>query len=928
VSASTTVSVDTVSDFDGIVAGNTYRLQGRSGLIALAEFVNRGSGLATSGVNFVLIGENESDIIDFANSGIAPIGYYSTNADEQFESPSNFYGNFDGRNVLVKNLNIVNYVTNELDYKGTGFFGSVYGTSVIENIIIENASVSSSIERIGVLIGNSEGGRFENITIRGDISISGTRIEENHEIGVLAGTIEDSEIINIQLNLNQLSLNGGNNLGGFIGEINDGSINNSMLSITSGFISGESNLAGFVGRYNGGSISETSINTSGLRIAGTRRLGGFIGRMERGATLSNNTLTATDLSVSGTTGLGGFIGVNEEGILTNNKLVVDQLFVRGSSPFVGGFIGQNGESDETTAGDVAQSFLSARIVHISGVAHVGGFVGGNTASSIISNSFVSVSNSMTIDAATNVGGFAGLNTSNSTIINSYIMTDNIGLIGSNKNVGGFVGSNGGEFDDESNAIISNSFVSADSLTITASNENGGGFAGQLGYESIIENAFMANRTFSVNSADISSVGDFVGLIIENVSGLIINSYYNSGLLNDSWFEFDADGGISTGISIITDAKLIDILHSGLNEENQVFQRNLVDENYNFPFLKAGGAITLLNQPKTEIYWLIGQTNPDGSSPETNNNQPISLPSSRSRIFNNPSVGETYTYDPVFLTLELDETPVEVGEEIDLTYRGFSTFGPIIRDYTEDVVVTGTVNTSVLGVYPITLTLTAEGLTLTKTFTIRVVDTITPVITGPTSVQLFVDELYESELTVSDNVDTDVTLVALKELDTSVAGITDIVWQATDASGNVSTFSQTVEVLRPKVESLEVIINNQSFVFVVSEAEFDIDNLQVEYIVSTTTPAATSTWSVFTTSPSVDPGETVYVRLSDGINVSPIRQTIPIPEPVITRGEVVYPEIEESSSSALVIGGSILGVLLLSVGSWWFVFGKRRKKENE
>jgi hypothetical protein len=335
-----------------------------------------------------------------------------------------------------------------------------------------------------------------------------------------------------------------------------------------------------------------------------------------------------------------------------------------------------------------------------------------------------------------------------------------------------------------------------------------------------------------------------------------------------------------------------------------------------------GVITLASQPQTLIYWLI----PEEPQPENNNQTPP--PSQPAPVFNDPSRGEPYIYDPVFLTIEAANQVIEIGRVFELTYRGFSTFGPIIKDYTDDVIVTGSVNSNALGTYPLTLSLTAEGLTITKQITVQVVDTTPPVISGPTNVRLFVGEAYQSQLTVTDNVDVSVVLTQVTSLDTSSAKVTEIVWQAVDASGNVATFTQTVNVVVPEVQVQTVSVNNQTFIFTASEAEYDLTQLRVEYVVSRTEPTSSSNWQVFTGTPSANPGERVFVRLSDGINTSDVRQTIAVPETVTIVEPVIYPEIEVTSNNTVLIGvGSAAGLGVL-ISTWWFLLGKKRRQKEE
>jgi hypothetical protein len=379
-----------------------------------------------------------------------------------------------------------------------------------------------------------------------------------------------------------------------------------------------------------------------------------------------------------------------------------------------------------------------------------------------------------------------------------------------------------------------------------------------------------------------------------------------------------DESTSSGIHTIDGDDLLSIING-----SGAFQLSSATPNEDyFPVLVQSGVITLASQPQTLIYWLILE------EPQPENNNQTS-PSQPAPVFNDPSRGEPYIYDPVFLTIEAANQVIEIGSVFELTYRGFSTFGPIIKDYTDDVIVTGSVNSNALGTYPLTLSLTAEGLTITKQITVQVVDTTPPVISGPTNVRLFVGEAYQSQLTVTDNVDVSVVLTQVTSLDTSSAKVTEIVWQAVDASGNVSTLTQTVNVVVPEVQVQTVSVNNQTFIFTASEADYDLTQLRVEYVVSRTEPTSSSNWQVFTSEPSANPGERVFVRLSDGINTSDVRQTIAVPETVTIVEPVVSTlTIEVTSNNTVLIGlGSAAGLGVL-ISTWWFLLGKKRRQKEE
>jgi hypothetical protein len=726
VQASTVIHVSGVSDFDGIGAGSGFQLQGKSGLIALADFVNRGSGVETSGVTFTLVGDvGTPGLIDFNNSGISPIGYDSNNF--------RFQGTFDGSGIIIENLNVVG--TNA----GAGFFGATEGAT-LRNINLNGVIVNSGttlVQKVASLVGIASTTIIEKITIRGNLSITGQSdvaglIGRNSGGGNLTNLNVDAETIVITSTGSSSS-----NSGGLVG-FNIGPLSNSSLTANQLTLLGSGNqIGGLVGitenapgalSFVANSTDNLSLNVNSLNITGTTALGGIIGRSNR--PLTNSYLSGVTVTIKGTTDIGGFVGYSQN-TLGNSYAKFNHLSLSGNG-VIGGFIGG------AYAGTVENTYISSEIVSITGT-----------------------------NSNTNLGGFVGYKNQN--IIRSYLAIEQLTMVG-NLRLGGFVGNAG------SSSTIGNTFIAISGLTVV-------------------------NGTYN----------PFVGV----AGGSITYSYFNSGITGGVWLDYNNQSG--SGIDEINATALLGIINSGINPVP--FQLvNGANSGLYFPVLVQSGVITLANQePKILIYWL----EEPAPEPEPTVTPPPSQPSPG---FNNPSQGETYTYDPVFLTLEFSILESEVGEPFVFDYRGFSTFGPIIKDYTSDVVITGTVNENVVGTYPVTLSLSAEGLTIIRTFTIQIVDTTPPVISGPTNVRLFVGEAYEGQITASDNVEEPITLTLLSTLDTSTAGITEVTWQATDASGNVSTLTQTVNVVVPEVQVQTVSVNNQTFIFTASEADYDLTQL--------------------------------------------------------------------------------------------------------
>ena len=115
----------------------------------------------------------------------------------------------------------------------------------------------------------------------------------------------------------------------------------------------------------------------------------------------------------------------------------------------------------------------------------------------------------------------------------------------------------------------------------------------------------------------------------------------------------------------------------------------------------------------------------------------------------------------------------------------------------DVVITGSVNTSAVGVYTVTYTATdSEGNVTETSRTVTIVDTTPPVITliGDNPVTVIQNTAYsESGATAKDG-DTDVGVVVTGAVNASVAGVYTVTYTAIDSAGNSSNTSRTVNVL--------------------------------------------------------------------------------------------------------------------------------------
>ena len=161
------------------------------------------------------------------------------------------------------------------------------------------------------------------------------------------------------------------------------------------------------------------------------------------------------------------------------------------------------------------------------------------------------------------------------------------------------------------------------------------------------------------------------------------------------------------------------------------------------------------------------------------------------IFDNISEDSTTPPDTVFPVITiLGNNPATV--ELGTTY----TDAGATSDGGETVTTSGTVDTNTVGTYIITYSATdAAGNTSTATRTVNVVDTTNPVLTiiGDNPVSAELGSTYTDAGASATDLDT-VTVTSVSDVDTDNVGTYSVVYTATDASGNSSTATRTVNVV--------------------------------------------------------------------------------------------------------------------------------------
>jgi len=140
-----------------------------------------------------------------------------------------------------------------------------------------------------------------------------------------------------------------------------------------------------------------------------------------------------------------------------------------------------------------------------------------------------------------------------------------------------------------------------------------------------------------------------------------------------------------------------------------------------------------------------------------------------------------------ITVQYDDTYVDAGATAIDNADGVIT-----------VTANGEVDTSIIGVYELVYSARDNSdNTSSATRMVNVVDTIAPVITlaGDTEVTIeFGEVLVDAGATAIDNADGVITVTANGEVDTSIIGVYELVYSATDDSGNTSSATRIVNVV--------------------------------------------------------------------------------------------------------------------------------------
>ena len=298
-----------------------YLIESASGLLALRDYVNQGSGtteltftmtsdVSLSGINWTSIGNGES---------------------------VSFTGLFNGSGFAIQDL-----YASGIAGGYQGLFGHVGTAGTITNLVLESGIISGDGNDVGLLVGRNLG-TVSNTIVQGTVIVNNTGSNTGGFIGNNLGTIH-----NVLYDVDSLSMQGAQEfMGGFVG-MNSSSITDiAFQPVTSTLTSTQKSVGGFVGSNAvGGSIDTVFVDQQDLFINVTTTdgvLGGFAGR--NNATIANiNMIVSNHLSlVTNSSFTGGFIGVVDVSTTKNIQMIVESGFTiqtgqNRSGYFIGGSI--------------------------------------------------------------------------------------------------------------------------------------------------------------------------------------------------------------------------------------------------------------------------------------------------------------------------------------------------------------------------------------------------------------------------------------------------------------------------------------------------------------------------------------------------------------------------------------------------------------
>ncbi len=425
--------------------------------------------------------------IDFGGNTISPI-------------QSVFTGSIEGNGHAIKN-----YIVKKPSAVGAGLFRLVKDAS-IRNLNIQGANVRG-YERVGLLTGSWVGqGTLSNVNAKG-------AVEGILYTGGLIGLVNSEVDLHLDQVNTEINVKGNGFTGGVIGYVStlEGSLSARNLDLKN-TVTGLNNVGGFIGSSLESNIVFENITQNGNVSGKKENVGGIAGHL-RGGSLVNISASGDVSTISNAkeANLGGIVGLVELTTFNLDTAAFNGTVTSGGDN-VGGIIGSliqgslNNLQSQGQVNVLDQKYNSVR-------SHVGGLLGHVSESSVLTNSF----SSMSVNAkAQYVGGLAGRFAGKDSILTGSFFTGEV------YSYTAFAGGIAGFFFGE---VLQDSYSTAN-INIVNPTPNAY-VGGLLGYANNWTSDYQ--RVYSTGNITISGgLADYVGGLIGYFRGGSLSECYANG----------------------------------------------------------------------------------------------------------------------------------------------------------------------------------------------------------------------------------------------------------------------------------------------------------------------------------------------------------------------------------------------------------------
>ncbi len=325
-----------------------------------------------------------------------------------------------GNYVLLADIDLTGRTWTSIDFTGTldGLGHKISGLSVplfnstngvVKNLTVKMQGTFENIDAerktMAIFALTIKGGKVENVTVEGSISVSG-----RYAVGALAYQLSGGEVIGCcnKATITSRNEHNGDYIGGLIAYMTGGSLKESE---NRGHVEGVYHVGGLVGYVTGGTYRQcTNYGT----VIGVTDVGGFAGHVQYAGNIVMESLYIKNVGdVTGVTNVGGVFGNfrNERSDHYNDfSTKLTYIFNEGTvtgETYVGGIMGYSYHNNADRYSIYCYYVSFNNTGDICGISYVGGLIGYAYADGGASYVTKSSSKNCTVSATYMVGGLAG-----------------------------------------------------------------------------------------------------------------------------------------------------------------------------------------------------------------------------------------------------------------------------------------------------------------------------------------------------------------------------------------------------------------------------------------------------------------------------------------------------------------------------------------